>query len=65
MNLILKILSFVGLALTVLPAFFVFAGMISWRSHAVLMSIGAVAWFCTAPFWMQGKDERKVADTKA
>lgn len=52
---LLKILSFAGLGLTVLPAFFVFAGSISWELHATLMLVGTVLWFGTAPFWMKEK----------
>ena len=53
MQILLKLLSFVGLALTVVPAFFVFAGTITWSTHATLMLIGTVLWFITAPFWME------------
>jgi len=52
MNNLLKILSFVGLALTVGPAFLVFAGTITWPTHATLMLLGTLLWFGTAPFWM-------------
>ena len=52
---VLKLGSFAGLALTVVPAFFVFAGAITWDLHAALMLIGTVLWFGTAPFWMKEK----------
>jgi hypothetical protein len=54
MNTILKLVSFAGLALTVGPAFLVFAGSITWRTHAMLMFAGTLLWFITAPFWMHG-----------
>jgi hypothetical protein len=53
MKLMLKLLSLVGLALTVVPAFLVMDGLIRWESHALLMAIGMVLWFSTAPFWMK------------
>ncbi len=53
MTRILKIVSFIGLGLTVAPAFFVFYGAITWDSHALLMLIGTIVWFGTAPFWMK------------
>lgn len=53
MTALLKILSFAGLGLTVVPAFFVFAGTISWDTHATLMLLGTILWFATSPFWMQ------------
>lgn len=55
MKTVLIILSFIGLALTVLPAFFVFSGAIPWQTHANLMATGMVLWFVTAPFWMGKK----------
>lgn len=59
MNLLLKIASLVGLALTAGPAFLVFTGDISWSTHATLMFAGTILYFSTAPFWM-GK---KASDT--
>lgn len=52
MTAILKAISFVGLALTIVPAFLVFAGIIVWDTHATLMLLGTVLWFGSAPFWM-------------
>jgi hypothetical protein len=50
---LLKLISLAGLGLTVVPAFFVFAGAITWKTHAALMLVGTVLWFGTAPFWMR------------
>ena len=52
MTAVLKILSYSGLALTVVPAVLVLAGVWSWRTHTVLMLVGAVLWFATSSFWM-------------
>lgn len=52
MKYLLKIGSFLGLALTVVPAFFVFSGALTWDIHAALMAAGALLWFVTAPFWL-------------
>ena len=54
MKLIFKIISAVGLGLTVIPALLVFLGEITWETHAALMLVGTVAWFTTAPLWMEG-----------
>lgn len=51
---LLKLLSVIGLGLTVVPAFLVFYGVIVWETHARLMLLGAVLWFATAPLWMGG-----------
>ncbi|MBO8130033.1 MAG: hypothetical protein H0Z29_00785 [Candidatus Marinimicrobia bacterium] len=50
--LVLKILSFAGLILTVIPSFFVFAGIISLEVNKNLMIIGTILWFATSPFWI-------------
>lgn len=56
MTALLKTLSYGGLALTVVPAVLVLAGIISWRAHAALMLVGAALWFATASFWMGRAD---------
>jgi len=55
MKTILKILSFIGLILTVVPSFMVFSGSITLDMHKWLMLIGTLVWFFTAPFWMNKK----------
>ena len=52
MRALLKAGSIIGLGLTVLPSVLVFAGRLAWSTHAVLMSVGALLWFATAPLWM-------------
>lgn len=52
MRYLLKAGSFLGLALTVVPAFLVFSGRLTWDTHVVLMGVGTLLWFGTAPFWM-------------
>lgn len=56
MKYLLKAASFAGLALTVVPAFLVFLGRLTWETHAVLMAVGALLWFVTAPLWMVAGD---------
>lgn len=51
---VLKILSFLGLLLTVTPAFLVFFKVIDKPTHFIIMFIGTVLWFASAPFWMKG-----------
>ena len=53
MNALLKLISAVGLALTVVPAALVFLAGMEWETHATLMAIGTALWFATAPFWMR------------
>lgn len=56
-KILLLSLSAAGLGLTVMPAGLVFAGRIDWATHAWLMSLGAVLWFTTAPFWMRTRKD--------
>ena len=56
MRYLLKTGSFIGLGLTVVPAFLVFSGKLTWDVHVVLMAVGALLWFVTAPFWMVKED---------
>ncbi|GAB4109526.1 MAG: hypothetical protein Kow001_09690 [Acidobacteriota bacterium] len=55
MKLLLKALSLAGLVMTVVPAFLVLYGTLTWTAHARLMVVGMVFWFATAPFWMKGE----------
>ena len=57
MKIILKIVSYAGLALTLVPSILHFAGEMSLSMHKTLMFIGTIAWFATAPFWMNTPDE--------
>lgn len=50
---ILQTISFLGLAVSVLPAFLVFGGMVSKQTHAHLMLLGMAMWFGTAIFWIR------------
>jgi hypothetical protein len=55
MTSLLKIISAVGLLLTIVPAFLVFGGRIAIEQHYTLMLIGTIVWFFSAPFWMLKK----------
>ncbi|OFY57315.1 MAG: hypothetical protein A2Y87_05885 [Bacteroidetes bacterium RBG_13_46_8] len=55
MKTIFKFISFAGLALTIVPSFFVFRGVMVMKTHYLLMAIGFVLWFATAPFWIKSK----------
>ncbi len=41
---------FTGLALTILPAIFVFAGLMPFQTHKLLMTIGCILWFVPVLF---------------
>ncbi|WP_258105760.1 hypothetical protein [Marinoscillum sp. MHG1-6] len=54
MKTLLKILSLIGLVLTLLPSFLVFYDVIDMATHFNLMGVGVILWFGSAPFWMKG-----------
>ena len=47
-----KIISFVGLGLTLVPAFLVYQGVIDLDTNKNLMLLGTLIWFSTAPYWI-------------
>mgnify|MGYP001607320547 CR=1 FL=1 len=53
MRLAMKIVSAIGLGLTIVPSLLVFLNVISWQTHADLMTAGMVIWFASAPAWMK------------
>jgi len=53
MKTVLKIISAIGLALTLVPAIFVFMQAIEFSTHKSLMTIGMLLWFLSTPFWMK------------
>lgn len=51
MRTFLKIAAALALGLTIVPSFLVFFGVISWTTHAGLMTAGMVLWFATASWY--------------
>jgi hypothetical protein len=52
-RLILKAISYIGLAVSIIPAFLVFAGVLSKQVYLNLMIVGMVLWFGSAIFWVK------------
>ncbi|MEX0994231.1 MAG: hypothetical protein WD599_01805 [Balneolaceae bacterium] len=55
MKTVLKIISVIGLILTLLPSVLVFTRTITMDNHKSLMIAGMLLWFLSAPFWMKEK----------
>lgn len=55
MRSILKIISLVALFITIVPSVLVFTGTISLENNKLLMILGTLLWFVSAPFWMNKK----------
>ncbi len=54
-KILLIIVSLIGLVLTVGPSFLAFNGTITLHTHKVLMMVGTLIWFGSAPFWIGKK----------
>ncbi len=50
---LLKVISYLGLVLTLLPSFLVFAGIIDIDTNKNLMLIGTAIWFISAALWQK------------
>ena len=55
MKKLLIVISFIGLALTIVPSVLVFKQVFAIETHFHLMIAGMILWFATAPFWMKTK----------
>ena len=57
MKLLVKFISYIGLVLTLIPSLLVLTGYISLDSCKMLMLIGTIVWFVSAPSWMNKAEE--------
>jgi hypothetical protein len=62
MKIVLKLVSFIGLSLTIAPSLLVYFGTIDIALHKTLMLIGTLLWFFTAPFWL-GRQQQQTGQT--
>lgn len=64
MKLLLKITSLLGLLLTALPPIMYFMDQIALSSCKTLMVIGMIAWFVSAPFWINSSKNTTETESK-
>ncbi len=57
LKLLLKIISTLGLILTIAPSFFVFNNLIELSTDKLLMFVGTAIWFLSSPLWMNKKNK--------
>ena len=57
MKTVLKLVSLIGLLATIVPSFLVFADIITLDTNKLLMIVGTLLWFISAPLWMDKKVE--------
>lgn len=53
---LLKIVSYAALAGTIIPSLLVFFGDMPIEENKTIMTISMIAWFFTAPFWINKKE---------
>jgi hypothetical protein len=51
------LVSLLFLGCTIFPSILLFKGIITEEINKILMLLGTVGWFITAPFWMNKKTE--------
>jgi hypothetical protein len=49
----LQLVSMIGLALSAIPAFLVFGGLLDKSTYLRLMALGMLLWFGSAIFWVR------------
>ncbi|WP_288369717.1 hypothetical protein [uncultured Algoriphagus sp.] len=54
---LLKLISFSGLAMTIVPPIFFYSGVIPMESMKLWMLLGMIAWMVSAPFWVNKKTD--------
>jgi len=57
---VLKIISYLALAGTIIPSLLVFFGYMDLQVNKNIMVISMVIWFLTAPFWINKKEEEAI-----
>lgn len=53
MKIALGLGALIGLLLTIVPSILVAMGLLSWHTHATLMTIGMIVWFIAASLYPQ------------
>ena len=53
MKIALALGALIGLLLTIVPSILVAMGLLSWQTHATLMTIGMIVWFIAASLYPQ------------
>ena len=59
-SLILKIISYLALAGTIIPSMLVFFGEMDLQTNKNIMTISMIIWFVTVPFWINKKVDEVV-----
>lgn len=64
MKFLLKLVSVIGLVLSIVPPVLFFFGKMEMSPMKLWMGIGMLAWMVTAPFWINKKQEDRRPETE-
>jgi len=59
-NLIIKFISYIALAVTIIPSILVFKGDMDLQTNKNIMGISMIVWFVLAPLWINKKSDEVV-----
>lgn len=59
---VLKIISYLSLAGTIIPSLLVFFGDMDIQTNKNIMAVSMVVWFVSVPFWINKKADEEVLD---
>ena len=62
-SIILKFISFLALAGTIIPSILVFFGDMALQTNKNIMAISMIIWFVTVPFWINKKGAERSENT--
>ena len=57
---VLKIISYLALAGTIIPSLLVFFGDMDIQANKNVMAVSMVVWFVSAPFWVNKKTDEEM-----
>lgn len=59
---LLKLVSYLALAGTIIPSMLVFFGDMDLQTNKYIMAISMIVWFVTVPFWINKKVDERVKE---
>lgn len=59
---IIRIVSYLALAGTIIPSLMVFFSGLDLQQNKNIMAVSMIIWFVTAPFWINRKSEEEATD---
>jgi hypothetical protein len=61
-NIIIKLISYLSLVGTIVPAILVFFNAMDLQTNKTIMAVSMVIWFATAPLWINEKSKEEAVE---